>query len=151
MLCCVLDSLHMLHRKLNGKSEQKKIRKKSIILFRNERTASGKNMKFFTMQIRTEAIMRPWAKSFLVSFCVIPKVDSFLANLQKLIEWFEFFFWLPLRRSINIKTCMLWQFSILAKPNLKWLNALYAWFITQSRILFRALFFPHICTAAFNW
>lgn len=36
---------------------------------------------------------------------------------------------------------MLWQFSILAKPNLKWLNALYAWFITQSRILFRALFF----------
>lgn len=27
MLCCVLDSLHMLHRKLNGKSEQKKTQK----------------------------------------------------------------------------------------------------------------------------
>lgn len=62
MLCCVLDSLHMLHRKLNGKTEKKHAKNPSlnfIKLFRNERTASGKSMKFFTMQIRTEAIMRP--------------------------------------------------------------------------------------------
>lgn len=137
-----------MNRKKNAKNPSWNF----IILFRNGRTASGKNMKFFTMQIRTEAIQRPWAKSFLVSrFASYQKWIHFWRICKNWLNDLNFFFWLPLRRSINIKTCMLWQFSILAKPNLKWLNALYAWFITQSRILFRALFFPHKCTAAFNW